>query len=122
MDPDSGFASMNFSISQASRYFIQYRVISDPPDYDLTVISDAIDVLDAAILDISDESIRDVSLTFNYDYNTYVLGQEDYFLATVANELVSSYAGNVSFTNFTVSSGNNISSYFTELRLLMEFE
>ena len=104
LSPVTGYANHNLSFNQVGRYFLKFEVVSDPRDYDLWVESVAIDVEDVTVAQAYAESVRQVSLTLDYDYATYVSGEETYFMVAIANTLRAAY-GNVSFGDFSVSEG-----------------
>ena len=103
MDTDTAYAEMNMTLSEIGRYFIRFEVTSQPPEYDITITSSAIDVVEQSFLEEGFTTHR-VMLTMDYNYNTYVAGEEDYFTAAVMNTLIVLY-GNVTFSNVQVYSG-----------------
>ena len=110
MNSSNGYAYHNMSFNQVGRYILAFQVVSDPGDYNLSVQSVAIDVEDARVAQIFAESISLVTLTLDYDYATYVSGDEDYFMVAIANTLRGTY-GNVSFGDFSVTAGRKFWSF-----------
>ena len=103
-DFNTSLATFNVSFSARSRYFLHGHIWSIPSDYEINIVSNYIDVTSGIDANITIETSTNVSIRFEYDYDTYVAGKEDYFAAAVMNILINIYT-DVALHDYRVSRG-----------------
>ena len=98
-------------------YLVSVRCTSSPALYDFSVVSNAIDVTDAAYASMTVERYRVVTLTFDGDFDTVAKNKEKYFSAAVINKLMGSFP-NVTYNSPSAVKGMLIKNLVT---ILSEF-
>ncbi|CAH1788932.1 unnamed protein product [Owenia fusiformis] len=110
-DVNSGIAVISgriIDVEEPTRVFLDIHVISEPSDYDFTVISPHVDVMPVGYQPISEDTRKKIKLLFDADYDSIVAGREELFIATVYNHFMPKYYEKTSLTGWTTRKGSII--------------
>ncbi|CAH1801127.1 unnamed protein product [Owenia fusiformis] len=113
-DVNSGIAVISgriIDIEAPTRIFLEIHVVSEPSDYNFTVISPYVDVMPVGYQPISEDNRKTIQLYFDADYDSIVAGREDLFIATLYNHFMPKYYKKASFTGWTTSKGSIIAEF-----------